>query len=90
MWASAYMDKDYPLRAGKAGNKMGWFRPAGAELTITGKHLDGDSAPFEADIPCCYHTRFQATGLYFPAAGCWEITAKAAESELLFTVWVEP
>ena len=34
--------------------------------------------------------RFRATGLSFPAAGCWEVTAAAAERELSFVVWVEP
>ena len=81
---------DYPLRAGKDGNKVGWFRPAGAELEITGKRLDGQAPPLEAYVPCCYPTRFQATGLYFPTEGCWEVTARAAVSELSFVVKVEP
>ncbi len=69
---------------------MGWFRPEGASLKITGKRLDGQGPPLEAHVPCCYPTRFQATGLSFPTEGCWEVTAKAAKSELLFVVWVEP
>jgi hypothetical protein len=27
--------------------------------------------------------------LYFPTEGCWEVTARAAEHELSFVVWVE-
>jgi hypothetical protein len=68
---------------------MGWFRPAGETLTITGQRLDAEAPPLEAEIPCCYPTRFQATGLYFPTEGCWEVNAAAAESELSVVVWVE-
>lgn len=92
IWASAGWagEPDYPLRAGDEGNKIGWFRPAGATLEITGRRIDGDATPLEASVPCCYPTRFQATGLYFPTAGCWQVTAKAADSELSFFVVVEP
>ena len=82
--------EDYHLRMSEEGLKVGWFRPAGAALEITGQRLDAPAPPLEAHIPCCYPTRFQATGLIFPAKGCWEITATAAESELAFVVWVEP
>jgi hypothetical protein len=92
MWASAWWigQEDYPLRVSEEGIKVGWFRPAGAALEITGKRLDAPAPSLEAHIPCCYPTRFQATGLIFPTKGCWEITATAAESELAFVVWVEP
>lgn len=82
--------EEYPLRAGGEGNKVGWFRPAGAELEITGNRLDGQAPPLEAHVPCCYPTRFQATGLYFPTEGCWKVIAGAADSELSFVVKVEP
>jgi hypothetical protein len=92
IWASAWWteNEEFPLRAGDEGNKLGWFRPAGAELVITGQRLDGDAPLLEAEIPCCYPTRFQATGLYFPTEGCWEVNAKAEDRELSFVVWVEP
>lgn len=83
-------NEDYPLRADEQGTKVGWFRPEGEELVIEGRRIDGEAPPLRAHIPCCYPTRFQATGLYFPAEGCWEVTAAAADSELTFTVWVEP
>ncbi|MBN1451904.1 MAG: hypothetical protein JW963_12880, partial [Anaerolineales bacterium] len=70
--------------------KVGWFRPEGATLEITGRRLDGKAPALEAHIPCCYPTRFQATGLVFPAEGCWEVTARAADSVLTFVVKVEP
>lgn len=92
MWASARWagPEEYFLRAGEKGNKVGWFRPAGATLEITGRRLDAQAPPLEAHVPCCYPTRFQATGLVFPAAGCWQVVAKAADSELSFIVRVEP
>lgn len=82
--------EDYPLTTGERGNKVGWFRPEGAELTITGRRIDGDAPPMVADVPCCYPTRFQSSGLSFPTEGCWEVTAEAGGSELTFTVWVAP
>jgi hypothetical protein len=80
----------YQLVASEDGFKVGWFRPEGAELEITGQRLDAQALPLKADIPCCYPTRFQATGLLFPTAGCWQIVAKAADSELSLIVRVEP
>jgi hypothetical protein len=85
-----FENEDYPLRAGKDGNKIGWFRPAGAELEITGRRLDAQAPPLEAHASCCYPTRFQASGVYFPAPGCWEVTARADNSLLKFMVLVEP
>lgn len=92
IWASAWWTEaeDYHLLAGEEGVKVGWFRPAGATLEITGQRVDGQAAPLHTHVPCCYPTRFQATGLIFPTEGCWEVTAKAADSELSFVVWVDP
>ena len=92
IWASAWWEEqeEYSLRVSEEGIKVGWFRPAGAELEITGQRLDGEAPPLEAEASCCYPTRFQASGLYFPTEGCWEVTAKAADSRLSFIVWVEP
>jgi len=59
-------------------------------MEITGRRLDGEAPPLEAEFPCCYPTRFQASGLYFPTEGSWEVTAKAADSVLTFIVKVEP
>lgn len=92
MWASAWWagQEEQYLRASAEGIKMGWFRPAGAALEITGQRIDGQAPPLETRIPCCYPTRFQAVGMLFPTEGCWEVAAKAAESELSFVVWVAP
>lgn len=92
IWASSWWtgQEEYPLRVSDRGVKVGWFRPAGAVLEITGRRLDGQSPPFEVHVPCCYPTRFQATGLIFPVEGCWQVSAKAEDKELSFVVWVEP
>lgn len=81
---------EYQLRVSEEGIKVGWYRPEGAPLEITGRRIDGQADPLEAEIPCCYPTRFQATGLYFPSEGCWEVNAKAADRTISFVVFVEP
>ena len=92
IWASAWWEEQEEnyLRVSEEGIKVGWFRPAGADLEITGQRLDGEAPPLEAEASCCYPTRFQASGVYFPTEGCWEVTAQAADSKLTFVVWVEP
>ena len=92
IWASASwaINKESDFDVSEEWIKVGWFRPAGVELVIAGQRLDGDAPPLQAEASCCYPTRFQASGLYFPAEGCWEITAKAANEELSFVVWIEP
>jgi hypothetical protein len=75
IWASASwaVDGDDRRNVSKEWIKVGWFRPAGAELTVTGQRLDAEAPPLGFEASCCYPTRFQASGLYFPAEGCWEI-----------------
>ena len=92
IWASAWWtgQEENHLRVSEEGIKVGWFRPAGAALVITGQRTDAQAPPLETDIPNYYPTRFQATGLNFPTEGCWKVTAKAAKSELSFVVWVQP
>ncbi len=92
IYASAWWtgEEEDHLRVSEEGIKVGWFRPTGAVLEITGHRLDGQSPPVEAHVPCCYPTRFQATGLIFPTEGCWEVNAQAAGSALSFVVIVKP
>ena len=92
IWASAWQvrDEESAFRTGDEGNKIGWFRPAGAELMITGRRLDAQGPPLEAKTGCCYPTRFQASAVYFPTEGCWEINAQAEDRKLSFVVWLEP
>lgn len=78
------------MRAGAEGNKVLWSRPKGSTLTVSARRLDGDSAEATIDLPCCYGGRMQAGGISFPTDGCWEITAKAGDSELVFVTLVQP
>jgi hypothetical protein len=92
IWASAGWTGKVgdPLQMREEGFKVGWFRPAGATLEITGHRLDAKAPALEADLACCYPTRFQASGIYFPTEGCWEVDAQAGDKELSFVVWIEP
>ena len=92
IFASAWWARPGEATLSKYENefKVGWFRPEGADLEITGQRLDASAPPLEAHIPCCYPTRFQSSGLYFPTEGCWRVTARADDSELTFVVQVEP
>jgi hypothetical protein len=68
--------------------KVIWIRPAGTELRVSGQRLDAEASPLVAEIPCCYPTGFQVTGLYFPTEGCWEVSATAGDHELRFVIEV--
>ncbi len=75
--------------SGGKGNKVLWIRPQGAQLKVTGRRLDAEAPPLKIRIPCCYPTGFQATSLFFPSAGCWEVTAKAGSSALKFVAKIK-
>lgn len=71
-----------------SGVKLGWIKPVGAQLEISGRRLDGDAPPIEASFGEGYPGDFQASGLTFPTEGCWQIRARAGGSELEFVVYV--
>jgi hypothetical protein len=73
------------------GEKVLWIKPAGSELTITGRLLDQENGPpleLEVAMPCCYDGGFQITSLIFFIPGCWEVTAEAGEDQLQFVTEV--
>jgi hypothetical protein len=72
-------------RTSDGGYKVLWVRP-GQALNVTGTRLDGTSAPLKAHIPGGYFSSFQASGLYFPTAGCWQVDARAGGQSLRFVV----
>jgi hypothetical protein len=63
-------------------------------LTITGKRLDGPSAPLSTDP----HANagwtndrdhaFMVAGIFIPTLGCWKITGHYKGEELSYVVWV--
>lgn len=70
---------------GPQGNKVLWIRPQGTDLTVTARRLDADDgATIKTDIPCCYRSGFQASKVYFPTSGCWEVVGRAGRGELKF------
>ncbi len=85
IWA---MDEG-PWYAG-VGNKVPWIRPAGMQLKIAGRRLDRTAPALKAAIMGNYSTAFQATGMEFPAEGCWEVTGQAGNKVLRFILKVEP
>jgi hypothetical protein len=74
---------------GSIGWKFGWWRIASGTLAITGRRLDAQGPPPRALVPDGYGPRgFQASGVYFPTEGCWEVTGTVAGSELTFVTFV--
>ena len=76
---------------GSLAMKFPFWRGEGVtgELHITGQRLDAEAPALTAEIPDGYgQSGFQATGLVFPSAGCWQVTASVGEHELTFTTEV--
>jgi hypothetical protein len=85
IWASA------PPRWYAGGDKVLWERPVGQRLKVTARRIDGEAPPFRASLPDGYQSfDYQASGLYFPSAGCWSVTAEIDQSRFRFTVEVLP
>lgn len=74
---------------GSVGMKFGWWRIASGKLQITGRRLDGDAPAATGDVPDGYGaTGFQASGITFPAEGCWEVTGTVGSATLTFVTYV--
>ena len=76
--------------AGPRGSKVLWIRPQGTQLNVTGRRLDADSPPLQARVDCCSPAGFLSSRLFFPAEGCWEVSATSGGSELTFVTRVRP
>lgn len=87
LWVSA-PPPDRRWHAG--GSKVAFIRPAGTDVEVSGRRLDGEAPPLHAELPCCYPTGFQVGGLTFPTEGCWEVNVRAGDEELVFTTLVDP
>ena len=66
-----------------------WLKPVGSTLEVTGRRLDGDGF-LTSDVSGDYLGDFQASGLTFSSAGCWEVEARAGDARLHFIIWVNP
>ncbi len=84
----------HPSDAGRGlpgGVKLGWWRIAHGDLTITTRRLDAVSTPLPADVPAGYgDVGFQATGVNFSAPGCWQVVGSVGGKTLEFVVDVVP
>jgi hypothetical protein len=74
---------------GSVGMKFGWWHEDPGKLEITGRRLDGTAPPARGDVPDGYGlTGFQASGVYFPTEGCWEVTGRVGATTLRFVTFV--
>jgi hypothetical protein len=71
--------------------KFPWWRGENVRgsLEITGLRLDGAAPPAFGDVSDGYgDTGFQASAIFFPTEGCWEITGSVGDAELTFVQYV--
>ena len=74
---------------GSVGWKLGWWRIAPGKLTITGRRLDAPAPPLRGEAGDGYGiSGFQASGVYFPTEGCWEVTGTVGDVTLTFVTFV--
>ncbi|HEU4919445.1 MAG TPA: hypothetical protein VFT20_06865 [Candidatus Limnocylindrales bacterium] len=73
---------------GSIGWKFGWWRIVSGSLTITGRRLDAPGRLLRAEFDDYGTHGFQASGVYFPTEGCWEVTGTVGNSHLTFVTFV--
>lgn len=74
---------------GSLSTKFGWWRVTPGTLAISGRRLDAPAPPLRADVPEGYGSSgFQASGVFFPTEGCWEITGIVGIATLSFVTFV--
>ena len=57
---------------------------------MEGRRLDAPAPPLRVDVPGGYgRSGFQASGLTFPAEGCWEVIGRVPGQGLRFIVHVD-
>lgn len=84
------VEADQVMEDGRLGMKFPWWRGVVGELSISGRRLDAPAPPLEAEVNDGYgESGFQASALFFPSAGCWEVTGRVGEHALTFVTRVE-
>jgi hypothetical protein len=61
------------------------------KLIVTGKRLDSPAPPLEISRPTTAimgHSSAMLVGVDFPTVGCWQITGRYVDDELIFVIWV--
>jgi hypothetical protein len=82
----------FVLSDGALGMKWPFLPLVEGDISVTGKRLDGKSAPlrFEtaglATVPSGY--QFYPGYLIFPTPGCWEVTGQVGDASLTFVTRV--
>jgi len=76
--------------SGDEGNKVVLIRPAGTKLIVSGRLLEATAPPLKATEDRGYPWGFTVLGIYFPTEGCWEVNAKAGDSEIKFVTQISP
>lgn len=91
LWAGLSPAYNGTWYAGSQGLKVLWYRSVAGKLTVEGQRLDAAAPSLQADIPAGYgNSGYQASGLVFPAEGCWEVIGRVAGQALRFVVSVHP
>jgi hypothetical protein len=61
------------------------------KLKVTGKRLDSPAPPLEVSATTnafTQHTAAMLVGIGFPTVGCWQITGRYEDDELIYVTWV--
>ena len=91
LWANGVIiaEPSFVEPDGSIGMKFGWYRVTPGQLTISGRRLDAPAPPARGSAPRGYgEAGFQASGVYFPTEGCWEITGTVGSTTLTFVTFV--
>ena len=87
--SSGYREKTFWWREG-----YHWRADPTPNLKVTGRRLDAPAQPLVAPRATNGYREdwksFMVVGMYFPVAGCWEITGQFGDDSLTFVVWVAP
>jgi hypothetical protein len=73
---------------GRLGMKFGWYRLTSGFLVISGRRLDAPAPPLSAMTSGYGLTGFNASGVYFPTEGCWQVTGRVGGTALTFVTFV--
>jgi hypothetical protein len=82
--------KPFPGVSFNEANRLLAEGQKGTEFLVSGRRLDASAPPLRFSVPAVYAQGRQASDLYFPTEGCWEVTAKSGASTLRFTTEARP
>jgi TonB family protein len=71
---------------GTLRTKVLWVRPAGSELRIDARRIDGEAGPASVEVAGVYPSTIQPSVLIFSTPGCWQVTGTAGGQSLQFVL----